>query len=332
MLYLLISNLFCFIWPLFLTLKLLSREYHKKRTIDAKNSDQVKFLLNYWICFIVVDQIEKLVLYNAIIWPCFGLGFLGELFSCSIKLWLFYNHGCLVINYCYLDNFLRKVTCKLEAMDPLEVLELNLVNPVMKALLTENHLAPLKLLPVMNNGTINWTVGRIVNFFQCFINSADQSFLQFSLDYICYMDSKQDLEKHFERTKKFLASVVSFIRYLLIRLNIQGEESSKIVQLLLIPNIQENVQSHNHRTEPVHMNLMSTKANDTLQSKIKYRSKSNISHQKFLSNNKLAPRYLGRYQFTTSTKRKLTSSKPKYLDNAISEYVPTTVSNPFQFR
>lgn len=343
MLYSLISNLLCFIWPLFLTLKLLSGEYCKKRTVDGKNSDQIKFLLNYWICFIIVDYIERLVLYNAIFWPCFGFGFLPELFSCSIKLWLFYNHGCLVINYCYLNQFLRKVTCELEAVDPLEVFEVNLVNPVMKTLLTENHLAPLKLLSSMKIGTISWTVGRIVEFCQCFVKSADQSFLQFSLDYICYMDSKQELEKHFEITKRFLASVISFIQYQFIRLNVQDEESlPKIVQLLLIPNVQQNVplhhtpkfESHNDRIEPVRMDLKGTKANDTLEPELEYQSKSSISDQKYSINNKLLPRYVGNCQFTTYSKRKLqrTSSKPKYLDNAISGYVITTISNPFQFR
>ncbi|CUM48176.1 unnamed protein product [Debaryomyces tyrocola] len=343
MLYLLISNLLCFIWPLFLTLKLLNGEYRKKHTIDNKNSDQVKFLLNYWICFIVVDHIEKLVLYSGIFWPCFGFGFFPELFSCSIKLWLFYNHGCLVVNYCYLNDFLRKITCELEAVDPLEVLELNLVNPVMKTLLTENHLVPLKLLSSMKSGTISWNVGRIVKFCQCFIKSADQPFLQFSLDYFCYMDSKQDLEKHFEITKNFLASVISFLQYQLIRLNIQGEESlPQIIQLLLLPNIQETVplhhtpkfESHNDRIEPVHMELMGTEANETFQPRLDYKSKCSSADKNYSINNKLAPRYLGRYQLTTDTKRKLprTSSRHKYLDNAISEYVPTTISNPFQFR
>ena len=316
MLYLLISNLLCFIWPLFLTLKLLSGEYQQKRTNDAKNSDQRKFLLNYWTCFIVVDHIENMVLYSDIFLPCFGFHFLPELFFCSIKLWLFYNHGCLVINYCYLNVFLRKVTCtcELEAVDPLEVLELNLVNPVMKALLSKNHLAPLKLLSIMKNGAISWIVGRIVNFCQCFINSGDQYFLQFSLDYICYMDSKQDLEKHFETPKKFVASVICFLQFQLIRLNILEEESlPKLEQLLIIPNIQENVplhhtpklESNNNRIESVHMNLMDDKANNIFPSKLKYEPKSSSFRQKYSSNNKLAQRYFERYLFTTYTKRKL---------------------------
>lgn len=286
MICLLISNILCFIWPLFLTLKLLNREYHKNRTIEDKNSDQVKFLLNYWMCYIAVDYIEKLVLSSVIFWPLFGIGYFPELFSSSVKLWLFYNHGCLVINYCYLECLLRKIACEYDPkVNPFDVLELNFLHPVMKALLTPNHLVPLKFLLCKKKGIVNWTITRIVQFSQCFIESVDQSFLQFSLEYICYMDSKQDLKKNFEITKTFIDSITSFLQYQFVRLKIQEEDSlPRIMELLLRPNVQKNVllqyiskhKSYNDKIAPVHMDSENTKTYPRLRKELEYESRKRI--------------------------------------------------------
>lgn len=341
MLYLLIPNILCFVWPLLLTLKVLTGAYNKRHPIDVRNSDQVKFLLNYWICFIAVDYIEKMVLCSAMFWPFVKFGYFPDLFSSTVKIWLFYNHGCLVINYCYLDLLLRKVTCDLGSVDSFEGLEMKLINPVMKTLLAESYLAPLKLL---SNKTKSQIFGRIVQFSEGFAKSGDKSFLQFSLDNICYMDSEQDLERNFEITKTFIGSVMSFLQNQLVLLNFQEEPAapiSRFFQVLLIPNIQnvgsQNTlknNSFNERFEPIHMDLTTTKTNNKSPNELEYKSQIGNLVQKYSINKKLVPRSVENSHFTTYTKRKLkrSSSKSKYLDNAICGYIPSTISKPFQLR
>lgn len=340
MLYLLLSNIFCFIWPLLLTFKLLNGAYHKRPTIDDRTREQVNFLLNYWICFIAVDYIGRLVLYNSLFWPLLGFGYFPDVVSSTVKFWLFYNHGCLVINYCSLDLLLKKINYVIGSVNTIEDLELKLINPAMKTLLAENYLGPLKLL---SSKTRSQTLRRVVQFSEGFAKSGDKSFLQFSLDNICYMDSEQDLERNFEITKKFIGSVMSFLQHQLILLKFQGESLSPIpslFQFLLIPNIRKDgsqntlkYKSFEDRFEPIPTDINCTKADSTPMKELEYNSQNDDVAQKYSFNRKLIPKCIENYRSATYTKRKLnrSSSKSKYLDNTICDYIPSTISNPFQF-
>mmetsp|Transcript_7615 Transcript_7615/g.9432 ORF Transcript_7615/g.9432 Transcript_7615/m.9432 type:complete len:344 (-) Transcript_7615:18-1049(-) len=338
MLYLLLSNILCFIWPLFLTFKLLNGAHHKRRTIDDRNSEQVKFLLNYWICFIAVDYIERLVLYNSLFWPLLGFGYLPDVVSSTVKFWLFYNHGCLVINYCYLDLLLKKINCVVGSVNTMEDLELKFINSAMKTLFSENYLGPLKLL---SSKTRSQILRRVVQFSEGFAKS-DKSFLQFSLDNICYMDSDQDLERNFEITNKFIGSVMSFLQHQLILLKFQEQSVApipSIFQFSLIPNIRKDgsqntlkFKSFDDRFEPIPTDINYAKANNTPMKELEYNSRNDDVGQKHSFNRKLIPKYIENYRSATYTKRKLkrSSSKSKYLDNTICDYIPLTISNPFQ--
>lgn len=210
-----IQYLLCFIWPLLLSFKLLCGTYRKNKLSMENNNEHIRFLLNYWICYCMLDYTIRLATSYFIFFLIINL----EILCFFVKFWLFYGHGCLVVNFCYIDIFLRKISNirNLET-DALNAFELNFIDPLMRFILKRNYPASKILNSFSNssNGVPSTIFIGMSEFQEFFHLSTDKSFLLFSLEHICRMDSWEDLIQNFETTNKTITSGQNLIlNYLL---------------------------------------------------------------------------------------------------------------------
>lgn len=190
------------IFPLLLTLKALNGNLHDSS--PHKIFNQMQYLLNYWICYIVVQFIQNTVLFTSIT----HLG-IGSFVNCGfiiLKLWLFYGHGCLFINYYYCKHLVEGLLGK--NWSNFDHFELTIVDPLVKTFIVRNSLVVFLI------NFVNKTLGqfRIINdilsemsYFYLSI-PINQSFLLYSLDYICYIDSPANLNSFILKTKENIDS------------------------------------------------------------------------------------------------------------------------------
>lgn len=340
-----VLNLLCFVWPLFLTFKLINGFYSKNRTAEHENGEQVNFLLNYWICYIIVNYIQDSLVTKIVFLPLLGFNYFPNLLFSAIKIWLFYNHGCLVINYCYFERILRKTLNSLDTdFSAFELLEKSLLDPMSNILLANNHFIPSATKMIkkfVNDGNIvHGLIDNAEKFRDEFrgIDLKEQSFLQFSLNYVCYMDSTSDLETHYISTNTFVFSIIKFLKFSYTNYFRQEDTSFlKLFQLLTKDNNLNKLDpvSESHDTQYFDfLNKDSENINSNIRNISDGGSKTYYIEPKFLLQNKRKSNAYNNYPFPILSKSRSNYSESKQVqesgDNKLQAlYESSTISNPF---
>lgn len=209
-----LCSLLTFWFPLLLTAKLLSN-INSTAYITSSLIASVNFLLNYWLCYIVVTYIEGSDVVKALANNYAGYGF------SAMKLWLFYGHGCLIMNNYYVDSVFQRIFIKSSSKSPvatLPVLEANLIDPLVVQFVTRNFLVQNLARLFLNSriGLVRELVAYNYELARALAESGSSksertSFLQFSLDYLCFMDNPSDLNQRFQNSKNILTHFLSVV-------------------------------------------------------------------------------------------------------------------------
>lgn len=193
-------------FPLLLTVKLISLNN------SSITSENCIFLLNYWICFILVNYITGYLGYQIIF----------EVF----KVWLFYYHGCLIINYYYFKNCIQVITN--DSLSSFRLFETKYLNPLINQffinnILLQNFLKIFNYIPVLQSVS---DFNRELK-----LKQNKDSFLQVSINYLCYIDNMKVLNANFEKKMN------GFLKYFILPPKEVKEEEDPIV-------IDENIQNN----------------------------------------------------------------------------------------
>lgn len=215
---LLISSLSTFVFPLFLTYKLVNQE----GAVAPRFATQAQFLLSYWVSYILVIYMENLIEQNLLV-SSLNQHFITSGFFLMVRIWLLYYHGCLVvtrsygeligsvISASYMKEYVRQFSKSSSSSRLLEQrmasqiwLELFEVNTDrMFKLLFNSLIAILKL-----SGAFRFPVGQsLVNFHEFLRQNPSFTLLQGALYYICYMDPPEEVSQKYRSFKGFVTSI-----------------------------------------------------------------------------------------------------------------------------
>lgn len=206
-----ICSLLTFWLPLLLTAKLLSN-LNQTSYVGNGLIGSMQFLLNYWICYIVFTYVEKSEVSKLLADQYAEFGF------SLVKIWLFYGHGCLIMNNYYLDSLFKRLFIKSasKSVNTLQVLEANLIDPLVDLFLIRNFVVQnmVRLFHKSRIGLIRGLVAynyELRKNFNTGSKGERTSFLQFSLDYLCYMDDPNELKQRFQNSQNILTHFLSVI-------------------------------------------------------------------------------------------------------------------------
>lgn len=216
-----ISFSLCCGFPFLLTLKLINQLDIKSDMVGVQ-VNQLRFLFNYWVYYVIVTTIENSILLRVIDLSLFNI---GEAIFFLIKIWLFYGKGCLVLSYYYVNYYLSRLLGN-NTQSNLEILEVRFIDPIAN-LITMNTVLLNHGLNFLNHLTgSNNLVNSIVLNFQYFIltlsnnhkqgNLRSPYFIGASLQYFCTIDNLV-IYKQYKLTNQFL-SLFTFSRMLSERL------------------------------------------------------------------------------------------------------------------
>lgn len=188
-----------FWFPLLLSVKLIS---------DLKNTPKYGengiFLLNYWLCYVVCDRITGWVV--EMDWKVM---LASELF----KSWLFYNHGCLMINYYFIDGLFRNVFIQRNSdYTTLQVFETKLIDPLVDKFILNNYLLQF-FFRFFNNIRSPWLssmVGLNKELKAKYLDG-QQTVLDISINYLCFIDNEESLDRSYQNSLYFMKSVGSLL-------------------------------------------------------------------------------------------------------------------------
>lgn len=198
----------CVGFPLLLTIKLVNLLDIKSDSL-ATQVNQLRFLFNYWIYYVILAVVQNSLVLKAIDISLFNI---GELLFFFLKIWLFYGKGCLVLSYYYVNSFISRLLGNTNRSN-LEVLEIRFIDPVaniitMNTVLLNHGLNFLNHLTGSNN-----IVNSVVLNFQYFIltltnhykqgNLRSPYFIGTSLQYFCSIDNLA-VYKQYKLTNQFL--------------------------------------------------------------------------------------------------------------------------------
>lgn len=196
-----LSALLTFFFPLIITVKVLAQI--KGSSQLPVFIAQLQFLANYWLAYVLVSYIQS------ILTTSFGVLILGQDYLISgaflvIKVWLFYYHGCLLVNRFYFQAFSRCIlplfgrnAVANKSSPPIQQLEISL-DPILRmglsSLVSLSHIL----------GIHNFSISVNMRYFQEFLLSNPQlSFLQAFSNYVCYIDTSEELISRFNSVRTF---------------------------------------------------------------------------------------------------------------------------------
>lgn len=206
-----LCSLLTFWLPLLLTAKLLSN-LNQTSYVGNGLIGSMQFLLNYWICYIVFTYLERSEVAKLLADKYAEVGF------SLVKIWLFYGHGCLIVNNYYLDSLFKHLFIKSasKSVNTLQVLETNLIDPLVDLFVIRNFLVQ-NMVRVFHRSRIGVVRGLVAYNYELRKNFNTSSkcertsFLQFSLDYLCYMDDPNELDQRFQNSQNILSHFFSVI-------------------------------------------------------------------------------------------------------------------------
>lgn len=206
-----LCSLLTFWLPLLLTAKLLSN-LNQTSYVGNGLIGSMQFLLNYWICYIVFTYVERSEVAKLMADKYAEVGF------SLVKIWLFYGHGCLIMNNYYLDSLFKRLFIKSasKSVNTLQVLETNLIDPLVDLFVIRNFVVQ-NMVRVFHRSRIGVVRGLVAYNYELRKNFNTSSkcerisFLQFSLDYLCYMDDPNELDQRFQNSQNILSHFLSVI-------------------------------------------------------------------------------------------------------------------------
>lgn len=168
-----------------------------------KRSENMEFLLSYWVCYAAVCYFESL-LPTSFVFSIIGVNKFATWFFSSVKIWLFYWHGCLLVNKFYLGLLFMLLCYKLGAAkqpyNSFEYFEKKLVNPLMRFLFINNQTlfyASTYASSIFNNNEVVSNVSAKLLNLQQMLRNADKenkSLIDTVMDQTCYIDSEEELK------------------------------------------------------------------------------------------------------------------------------------------
>lgn len=186
-------SILTFWWPLLLSVKALQ--------VPGQN---IQFLLTYWLFYTCLCQIQNIILELPIPISTF-LILIGD-FS---QIWMFYSHGCLVALYYYIPDISGGYTLS----ELVDMLDQQFLDPIVNLFWVKNtvfqsFLQPLssKFLPLDEFLAFNKDLCE-----QQSLPGKRLSFLQYSLDYFCYVDLDQELRARYLKTRLFVSKIRDII-------------------------------------------------------------------------------------------------------------------------
>lgn len=193
----------CFAFPFLLTVKLLAG-IHNASSNAAADASQARFLLNYWLCYLVINLVEQLLPLRGLAEQLFEL--LPLLFYAT-KMWLFYGHGCLIVNYYYMRVVFSVVSPQTRSRASLTAFEHQYLDPFVKNIVYSRSLMGALLILANLRLAVFVALWRFVHEF----HAASMPFLQFLLNYWCYIDSALELNRRFEASRLVVNALLSVL-------------------------------------------------------------------------------------------------------------------------
>lgn len=103
-------KILCYVFPYYLTVREVSNNIRARKRV--MNPEVSTFLICYWLSLHLIDTIQKTIISKAGFFEIYPLSYLASICFSTIKVWLLYSHGCLVICEVIVPGQLRKiVTC-----------------------------------------------------------------------------------------------------------------------------------------------------------------------------------------------------------------------------
>lgn len=204
-----ISAISTFFFPLFLTYKALSQDVNSSQKLQQVNL-QLQFLVNYWISYVLIIYLENLFQQN-LITGILEQNAITSITFLVIRLWLLFSHGCLIVNRIYGDvigSILVQQDVASEKQQPrkrelqlFDKIEYNL-DPLCKAMI--NSITSILIVSGFARVSI---VYNLVNFREYMLKNPQLTFLQASLNYLCFIDSPAELAERYNNFHLFIKNV-----------------------------------------------------------------------------------------------------------------------------
>lgn len=189
-------SVFTFWFPLALSTK----------ALDSRDVQGIQFLLTFWLYYVVIAHAQFYVrLYD---FPLANLCCLGGDF---VKMWMFYAHGCLVISAYYVPALFGHTLGSYTVMD----FEKLYVDPLVSTFVTRNPVLQNFLVLIRGVRLPGVPISDLLRFNYELRKMPDSpkkpSFLQFGLDYFCYIDLSSALYARYQEFRRFLFGVSQVI-------------------------------------------------------------------------------------------------------------------------
>ncbi|WEJ94727.1 hypothetical protein PSN45_002221 [Yamadazyma tenuis] len=180
---------------------------------DSKNVQHARFLLNYWIYYILISNAENTLLVRTVDASAFQA---ASVVAFLFKVWLFYGRGCLVLSYYYVSNAFTRILDNTTNTANIDVFEVRFVDPavsvaLMNSVLTNHVLAGLSQVSSFN-GLVHSIIASIHQFHMELASSYHGGhlktpfFLGSSLSFFCTIDN-QTVYRQYKLTNRFLRFV-----------------------------------------------------------------------------------------------------------------------------
>ncbi|CCE82824.1 Piso0_002574 [Millerozyma farinosa CBS 7064] len=192
--------------PYLMSLKVLIGNAKSEASKREKRYENMEFLLSYWVCYAAVCYFESL-LPTSFVFSIIGIDKFATWFFSSVKLWLFYWHGCLLVNNFYLGSlfisFCSTLGAAKQPCNSFEYFEKKLVNPLMRFFFINNQTlfyASTYAGNMFDNNDVVSSVSTKLLTLQRILKNADkenESLIDTVMDQTCYMDSEEDLKVKF---------------------------------------------------------------------------------------------------------------------------------------
>ncbi|KAM9934376.1 hypothetical protein OXX80_006023 [Metschnikowia pulcherrima] len=196
-------SLFSFWWPLLLSVKALQAP-----------GENVQFLLTYWLFYACISSFQFHVSASSI--PLSSIMCLG---ADVLNLWMFYSHGCLLVTHYYIPNMTG-----MPLVHVVECFDKKLLDPLVTNLWVRNKFLQGFLRSKSPKSPL---IDDLMMFNRSLCNHFAQpkrlTFLQFSLEYFCYMDSENELNARYLKSRGSYAALRASISPLEETSGIRGD-------------------------------------------------------------------------------------------------------------
>lgn len=188
-------------FPLLLTIKLLNSMKN-----DLRQLQHFKVLFNYWIYYVILSQVENSLFIRLL---DASLATAVAILFFTIKVWLFYGKGCLILSYYYLSNASSKLIGNHSQLANIDIIEYKFIDPLMNLTLLNSPIISRVLMlvgSVFGTNNIISCIFESINQFVIELSTTSKKspvFLTTGLNHFCIIDN-QVVYKHYKLTNQFL--------------------------------------------------------------------------------------------------------------------------------